>query len=135
MSTRKPFLYQGHDWSSSRWTVAEAYELLDRLSDLCLAPAWRESAVEAEQKEALRNLLSDLLDEGRLYLMNVFADTIAPQQRTPLPQHYLACFEADQLYLAMADRAYGLGAGESFDLPSFLQLLQRLRVSLKRMDA
>ena len=36
MSSKPSEIYQGSDWLTYRWTVAQAFDTLDRIRDLCL---------------------------------------------------------------------------------------------------
>ncbi len=56
-------LYQGSDWTTHRWPVAQAFDTLERLQDLCLCRADVKEGLFAEDPAELLNDIKDLCDD------------------------------------------------------------------------
>ena len=127
-------LYQGSDWMTYRWPVAQAYDTLDRLRDLCL----QRSVVPSQHgaPEELLEVVADLADDLAAELASAHADLLPFLQNNVA--HRWAAFEM-QLYLgeirelAMPPSGAPIFiAAEFYD--NLLLLLGRIKDILKRID-
>ena len=98
--TPKPVeIYQGSDWLTYRWTVAQAFDTLDRIRDLCLqmpvsagmAPPVGQPRFEIPDEEVadIFGYAVELCDDLAGELDTVHAD-LAPQIKCSLPQSWTA---------------------------------------------
>lgn len=135
MRSQAPQMYQGRDWASYRWTVAEAFDTLDRMHDLSLCQGWTDEPDLAETAMAFIPDLMGLYEELGCQLKIVFADILgeASQPQT-LPQHW-AMMEAQALHAELGEKITGLWENEATQSFSSLVVLTSLiKAQLKKMD-
>jgi hypothetical protein len=133
MTAKAPVFYQGSDWFTHRWTIAQAYETLDRIHDLCRCRAWdRVSAHSREAVEAMKgiNALCDMLEAEMAIAeadLKLFAKSNAAQG--------WAAIEARLHLCALRQQVTRQPSVELFLLfETVLALAARLRATLKQMD-
>lgn len=135
MTGKSPFLYQGRDWHSYRWCVAEAFDALDQFHDFCLAQGWRESEEPAEAIEAFLPALLDLGQEVVWRLDLAATDTLPPTEASASLKQGWTRFEMDQCAQTLQIELASLGdAPGSQGLASLLMLASTLKNYLKRLD-
>ncbi len=89
-------IYQGSDWFTYRWPVAQAYDTLDRVHDLCLCRSWDRTSSQASEVTEVLSGIGDLCDDLAAELAAVEADLL-PFIQNDMTQRWVA-FEM-RLYL------------------------------------
>lgn len=69
-------LYQGRDWLTYRWAVAEAYDALDRFHDLCISQEWLDTTGLEDIENAILPLLHDFVYDLATMMAMACADTL-----------------------------------------------------------
>ena len=125
-------IYQGSDWFTYRLPVAQAYDTLERMQDICLSRAWEPGEPTQDIDEILNDVM-DLCDDLTAELASVEAD-IFPVSQSQTPQRWMA-FEMNY-YLALirqkaAPSSY-LEPAHLFD--DILMQIKRIKKILKQLD-
>lgn len=125
-------IYQGDDWFTHRWSVAQAFDTLDRLQDLCSRQPWgQESAVP--DAESMLCGIGDLCDDLAAELAAVEAD-LQPFLRHNLPQRW----QAFELRLYMGELRRLLTGDAPMEKGHFLDQVSlyvcHIKESLKQLD-
>lgn len=146
MGAKASQLYQGADWLTYRWSVAQAFDTLDRLHDLCICRARdqftdlsqlrvdqsHDTDIHLEDSDVLAGM-SDLCDDLMSELAFAEAD-MQPIIRSNFNLHW-ATFEMG-VYLCEIRKITSLHNHEkpqnSFD--ELLALIMRIKENLKRLD-
>lgn len=76
MPAKQTHLYQGRDWLTYRWTIAEAFDAVDRMHDLCISQEWADAEVLADIDSSILSLLVDFSGDLYGYVLTACADTI-----------------------------------------------------------
>lgn len=127
-------LYQGRDWVTSRLTMAEAFDTLERIHDLCLGIDLQKPDEKVETFGILR-AVHGLTESLTAQCAVAVADTIAPAAATGSFEQLWNGFEVEWLLRDMKAKAIDLYSEESFKPYGTLALLaNRLKSALKKMD-
>lgn len=145
--TAKPVeIYQGSDWLTYRWSVAQAFDTLDRVRDLCLqipgaagAGPGKSAAPRYEMPDEeiadLFGYIAELCDDLTGEIDAVLADLFF-QMQSSLANRWLA-FEM-RLYLGdlrtRAVREAESDAHEGQPLEAIMTLAGRIKSLLKQID-
>lgn len=128
-------LFQGRDWVTSRWSMAEAFDTLDHIHDLCVCFGWNDSEGGYENHfEAIPNLMA-LTDDLRGHLAVAVADTIPHGRSASSFEHLWMCFEIEQIFEDIVTKVTDLADDEAHSpLGTMALLASRLKDELKKMD-
>ncbi|MDD3288950.1 MAG: hypothetical protein PHX43_08130, partial [Alphaproteobacteria bacterium] len=63
MKIKPQAMYQGNDWFTHRWLVAQAFDTLDRMRDICSLPSEAEIANLTQARLDLLTVIADLCDD------------------------------------------------------------------------
>lgn len=75
MSHSSSPLFQGRNWFTYRWSIAEAFDALDRFHDLCLSQEWLETSGMEEIETTVLPILQDFTNDLTCMLAIACADT------------------------------------------------------------
>jgi hypothetical protein len=131
MGLRALEIYQGGDWFTYRWSVAQAFDTLDRVNDMCLSHPWEHE--HAPDADGIISGISDLCDDLAAELASVEAD-LQPFLQNSTALRWQA-FEM-RLYLGeirqLMSKAAQLEQSCLFD--QLLLLTGHIKESLKQLD-
>ena len=97
----KLVLYQGDDWYTTHWSVAQVYDTLEQMREICLLDEQGETEGEPQAQRDLLEAIADLTDDLDGELDIVGADLMPLIQKNLAAR--MAIFEA-QAYLDMLRR-------------------------------
>ena len=125
-------IYQGEDWLTNRWSVAQAFDTLDRLRDLCSGQTWGYAAGLPEAESVLCGI-GDLCDDLAAELAAVEAD-LQPFLRHNPPQRWQA-FEL-RLYMGELRGLLEVAALEDGQrlIERVIHYCRHIKDSLKQLD-
>lgn len=127
-------LYQGRDWVTARLAMAEAFDTLERIHDLCLGLDLHQSAGGAETFDVLR-AVHGLTESLTNQCATAVADTIAPSQPIGAFGQLWNGFEIEWLLRDMKAKVLDLSSEDSFKPFGALALVaNHLKAALKKMD-
>ena len=138
-------IYQGSDWLTYRWSVAQAFDTLDRIRDLCLQmpvgsgapPGGGQPTYEMPEEEIadVFGYIAELCDDLTGELHAVYAD-LFPVIR-PNPAHLWLAFEMQQHVKDLHARARKEAAAEhpaQSPPDAIVALAARIKALLKQVD-
>jgi hypothetical protein len=132
-SARPKRLYQGHDWFTYRWPVAQAFDTIDRLQDLCLCRIGGPSTDSREDSTALMSSLALLLDDLQAELTTAQAALLgAPAQRSF--EMYWMGFEMDLTLKAIQAQTESVAASACDVFEAIRLHLTKIKNALKTLD-
>ncbi len=131
----KPLLYQGRDWISSRWSVAETLDTLDRIHDLCLEKDLHDSPGAAARRFFVLKTLHSLAETLTHQCAIAVADLIPTASATGGLTHLWNGRETARLLKELKANLFELsaeGSEKSFGATAFSAV--KLKSILKKMD-
>lgn len=129
-------LFQGRDWTTARFSVAEAFDTLDRLNDLCVCKSVPDDD-EGEETEAVAfyRALFGLVEGLTAQLKLVAADTIPSAAPAGPFEQAWAAVEIDRALQDLKNKLHALASGQpSNSADSALFVIFRLKTGLKKLD-
>lgn len=128
-------MFQGRDWASYRWTVAEAFDTLDRLHDLGLCQGWTDEPDLADDSFCFIPDLMGLCEELACQMKLVYADVLCDGDAAPTLQQKWAMMEAEALVNELSEKIQTLWSNETTqDFSALVILTSSLKALLKRLD-
>ncbi len=135
MTQKTPQLFKGRDWSTRRYSVAEALNALDHIRDLSLYG--NESMEKGSQAErfAILQALHGLVENLAAQCAIAQADVIPPEETINASAPAWLCFEIDQNLLALKDLLLELAENASSEVHGEIAFLaDEMKAALKRLD-
>ncbi|HBM90758.1 MAG TPA: hypothetical protein DD400_02620 [Rhodospirillaceae bacterium] len=130
-----PTLLQGHDWTTSRKSVAEAFGTIDYINDIFLYCGLSKLSHDQEQSLALISNLKSLREELAGHLSLVYADIIDPRKAVCSFTQSWTIFEIQGCLKEMKEKIAELSETELAQKASgLLSLSQKIKTILKRLD-
>jgi len=129
-------LYQGRDWFSENWTVAQTYDALDKIHDVCLyqAKSAVNSSLFTDRLPLLSKLLSymDLLHKG---IAHVAEELIPAGQPTHTRDKGWLIFELQALEKEINLRLTELSnQNEHHILQEIITLTLAMKAHIRKLD-
>lgn len=127
--------YQGRDWTTVRLSVAEAFDTLDRLYDLCVYEDFPGEEEDDEEPFAFQMALHGLTESLAAQLAFAEADTIPPTNPTGGPEQSWAVFEIDRALADLKEKLRRSTADQTASQAnSIVLLVSRMKTGLKKLD-
>ena len=134
MIEKKPIPYQGRDWFTHRWTLAEAFDFLDRIHDLCLCRNWTGQNLETEDGQPLLPMILDLIVNLEASVHEATSDTIPSEELVPSAAHFWAIRELHWRIKELEQSVRALIGNKQPDLDLVIALLLEIKKALKGLD-
>ncbi len=135
MTKTTPELLQGHDWTTSRKSIAEAFGTIDYINDLCLYCGLSKLSHDSEHSSALITSLINLNKELAGHLSLVYADIINPQEIVCSFTQSWTIFEIQGCLKEMKEKVAVLSEAQLTQKASGLLFLsQKIKTILKRLE-
>lgn len=135
MKQSTPPFYQGRDWVSSRWAIAETFDTLERIHDLCLCRDVSQSADTSEETFAILQAIHGLVETLSGQCANAMADVIPTKTPVGAFEQLWLCQEIGQELLEMKQSILELSIEDSGQAFSEIALLAlSLKSAFKKLD-
>jgi len=133
-SQASPF-YQGRDWVSSRWTIAETFDTLERVHDLCLYRDTDEQPDSGEETFAILQAVHGLIESLSGQCAIAMADVIPTSSHTGNFESLWLCFEIEKTLDEIKKKILEISVddtGSTFG--SLAMMTQSIKTAFKKLD-
>ncbi len=127
-------LYQGRDWLTYRWTVADVFDALDRMHDLCVGHDWTAEETTAGKESSLLPALLDFACDLACSVATACADTIPANAFWGNLKHRWLCFEIRLWTRILADQIASLIAQEQPNFEETTLIIAEIKGKLSAID-
>lgn len=135
MTEKSRPLYQGRDWVTSRWSVAEALGALDHVHDLCLYGQEGPEPESRNERFAILQAVYGLTERLIAQCSIAQAESIPAGSATGSFSHLWSCLEVNQSLKAIKEKLTELSDEASREVHGEIALLALdLKASLRRLD-
>ena len=134
MSKRENPLYQGRDWFSYRWTIAQAFDAIERIYDLCLCATNEEKSARDDAENPLSSYLYDLSELLGCQLAIVYSDVIPSETSLAPPQLHWTCYETRQVFHEMHAMVLDFLQAKTNHVEQIVTQCLQLKEYLKKID-
>jgi len=126
-------IYQGSDWFTNRWVVAQAFDTLEQLQDLCLSRPWDQQVPASLDVSEILSEIADFCDDLIAELAAVEADLL-PVLPSFVSQRWLS-FEMNQYVTQIQKKASQSLVSDPAQLfDEIIILIARIKDALKQLD-
>jgi len=135
VSKRDNPIYQGRDWFSYRWTVAQAFDALDHIHDLCLYTQGHDAPDGNADDLSPLPYLEDMCAVLGAHLSLLYADTIPTDQVQSRFTAKWQCFEARQTFDMLCENVAEITSTAEKDIQPIMTHTLALKEYIKKIDA